>query len=527
MSLKLSSQLKEASMRDPRLLLFNHGIEKESLRVTPDARLATTPHPAFFGGKLTHPKITTDFSESQLELITPVHKSPAAALNELDEVHQYVNAGLKNELLWSASMPCVLGADKAIPLAYFGESNLGQLKKAYRSGLGYRYGRGMQTICAVHYNFSFSECFLTWLKAAEKSNETTTEFRNRRYFDLMRNFRRYSWLLTYLFGASPAVDNSFLIGKEHSLYSFDESTTFLPDATSLRTSNLGYQSNIQSESINICYNDLSKYVSSLAKAICTEHPAYKRIGLKVGKHYRQVNTNILQSEAEFYSSVRAKRVPEKGENFLASLQKKGIQYIEVRLLDVNPYLPLGIDEQQIKFLNSFLLFCLLSDSPKHDDQHCLELNENSAATVYRGRRSELLLKNQGKSISLRNWGRSLLKDIKETAEVIDTESSLSHQKSVATQRAKIENPSLTPSGLILDDMKKGKLSFTRFAMNKAIDHRRYFTSTPLTAELIDKYEALTKKSAKDQTIIEDSDTLTFDEYLQNITRKYEPLSEDS
>ena len=527
MPLKLSSQLQQASLRDPRLLLFNHGIERESLRVTPDAQLATTPHPAFFGGKLTHPKVTTDFSESQLELITPVHKSPATALNELDEVHRYVYAGLKNELLWSASMPCVLGADRDIPLAYFGESNLGQLKKTYRSGLGYRYGRGMQTICAVHYNFSFPDCFLTWLKAAEASNETDSNFKNRRYFDLMRNFRRYSWLLTYLFGAAPAVDNSFLTGKEHSLHPFDESTIFLPDATSLRSSSLGYQSNTQSESISICYNGLDKYVSSLATAICTEHPAYKRIGLKVNQQYMQVNTNILQSEAEFYSSVRAKRVPDKGENFLASLQKRGIQYIEVRLLDVNPYLPLGIDEQQIKFLNSFLLFCLLSDSPKHDDQHCRELNENSTATIYRGRRGELLLKNQGKSISLRKWGSSLLEDIREIAEIIDTGSSLSHQNSVAAQTAKIADPALTPSGLILKNMRENQLSFTKFALNKAIDHQRYFASTPLTAELRSKYQAIAQQSAEDQAIMEDSDTLTFDEYLQNVSKKYKPLSEDS
>ena len=178
--------------------------------MTHDGHLATTPHPSFLGGKLTHPKVTTDFSESQLELITPVHQSPSAALTELDEVHRYIYSGLQDEKLWSASMPCLLKADDDIPLAYYGESNLGRLKKAYRSGLGYRYGRGMQTICAVHYNFSFPDNFWDWLRTAEQSTETTAEFRNRRYFDLMRNFRRYSWLLTYLFGASPAVCNSFL-----------------------------------------------------------------------------------------------------------------------------------------------------------------------------------------------------------------------------------------------------------------------------------------------------------------------------
>ena len=219
----LISALKNASAQDQSLLTFNHGIEREALRVTSEGHLATTKHPDFLGSKLTHPKVTTDFSESQLELITPVHSSPAAALEELDEVHRYIYSGIKDEVLWSASMPCMLSDESDIPLAYYGTSNLGKLKTTYRSGLGYRYGRGMQTICAVHYNFSFQEKFLDWLQQAEQSSEAPSDFRTRRYFDLMRNFRRYSWLLTYLFGASPAVCNSFLKGKTaFALHSFDE-----------------------------------------------------------------------------------------------------------------------------------------------------------------------------------------------------------------------------------------------------------------------------------------------------------------
>ena len=523
----LATALKEASKQDPSLLVFNHGIEREALRVTHEGHLATTPHPAFLGSKLTHPKVTTDFSESQLELITPVHQSPAAALNELDEVHRYIYSGLQDEILWSASMPCVLKADDDIPLADYGDSNLGRLKKTYRSGLGYRYGRGMQTICAVHYNFSFPDSFMDWLQATEQSSETVAEFRNRRYFDLMRNFRRYSWLLTYLFGASPAVCNSFLKGKQHSLSSLDEGTSYLPNATSLRSGNLGYQSNTQAESMNICYNGLENYVSTLANAICTEYAPYKDIDRQISNEYRQVNTNILQSEAEFYSSIRAKRVPGKGENFLACLLEQGVQYIEVRLLDVNPYLPLGIDEQQIKFLDSFLLFCLLSDSPEHDDQLCREVTENSAATVYQGRDSELMLNDQGKSVSLRDWGSALITGIAESAALLDTDTDHSYKESVTTQLARLENPVLTPSGSILRDMQTNQIPFFRFAMDKALEHERYFKSTPLTPELKDKYEALAQKSIEDQAVIDASDTLTFDEYLLKIAQEYIPLTGES
>ncbi|MBT3622960.1 MAG: glutamate--cysteine ligase [Gammaproteobacteria bacterium] len=522
--LPLSTALKEASKHNPGLLVFNHGIEREALRVTHEGHLATTPHPGFLGGKLTHPKVTTDFSESQLELITPVHQSPAAALAELDEVHRYIYSGLQEEKLWSASMPCLLRADGDIPLAYYGESNLGRLKKAYRSGLGYRYGRGMQTICAVHYNFSFPDSFLEWLRTAEQSTETIAEFRNRRYFDLMRNFRRYSWLLTYLFGASPAVCNSFLKGKQHSLLPFDGATAFLPNATSLRSGNLGYQSNTQAENLNICYNGLENYVATLANAIATEHAPYKDIGLLVNREYRQINTNILQSEAEFYSSIRAKRVPDKGENFLACLLERGVQYIEVRLLDVNPYLPLGIDEQQIKFLDSFLLFCLLSESPGHDDQLCREVTENSAATVYEGRDNELVLSDQGRKVSLREWGSALLTNIAESAALLDTGTASSYQESVTVQLDRLQNSTLTPSGSILHDMETDQISFSRFAMEKTLEHERYFKSQPFTPALKDKYEVLAKKSIEDQAAIEVSDTLTFDEYLLKIAEEYKPLA---
>ncbi len=523
--LPLSSALKEASKQDPGLLIFNHGIEREALRVTQEGHLATTPHPVFFGGKLTHPKVTTDFSESQLELITPVHQSPADALAELEEVHRYIYSGLGDEKLWSSSMPCLLKADDEIPLAYYGESNLGRLKKTYRSGLGYRYGRGMQTICAVHYNFSFPDSFMDWLRTAEQSTETTVKFRNRRYFDLMRNFRRYSWLLTYLFGASPAVCNSFLKGKQHSLLPFDEATAFLPNATSLRSGNLGYQSNTQAENMNICYNGLENYVSTLANAIASEHAPYKDIGLVVNREYRQVNTNILQSEAEFYSSIRAKRVPDKGANFLACLLEQGVQYIEVRLLDVNPYLPLGIDEQQIKFLDSFLLFCLLSDSPEHGDQLCREVTENSAATVYEGRDSELMLNNQGQKVSLREWGSALLENIAESAALLDTDAACSYQESVRAQLDLLQNPTLTPSGSILHDMQTNQIPFSSFAMDKTLEHERYFKSQSLTTALKEKYEVLAQKSIEDQAAIEASDTIAFDEYLLKIAEEYKPLTD--
>ncbi len=508
------------------LLTFSRGIEREALRVTTAGQLSTAPHPEGFGSKLTHPTVTTDFSESQLELITPVYQSAEAAINHLDEVHRYVYTGLNDELLWSASMPCVLGEDANIPLADFGSSNLGRLKTTYRSGLGYRYGRGMQTICAVHYNFSFDDGFWHWLQDAEQAQDRFADFRTRRYFDLMRNFRRYSWLLTYLFGASPAVCNSFVKGKDHQLQAFDEGTVYLPYATSLRSGNLGYQSNTQSEHMKVCYNSLERYVGSLATAICTPHQAYQHIGIQVDGENRQVNANILQSEAEFYSSIRAKRVPPSGENFLACLLEQGVQYIEVRLLDVNPFLPLGIDAEQIKFLDAFLLFCLLSDSPEHDDELCTEVTTNSLLTVHNGRDPELLLSNQGTHVSLKDWAAQLLEDILPFAALLDdSHATMDFSNSLNKQIDRVTDAALTPSGRILAAMTSNQVPFFRFAMDKSLAHRAEFSKRPLSASEMTRYEQLAQTSRQAQQDIEANDDCSFDEYLAAIAAEYVPLAD--
>lgn len=517
------SALIDAAREDSAILRFNMGIERETLRVTPEGSLALTPHPAFLGSKLTHPRITTDFSESQLELITPVHHSASAALEDLASVHRFIYSGLASEILWSASMPCVLQDDEAIPLAYYGESNLGRLKTTYRNGLGYRYGRGMQTICAVHYNFSLSDAFWAWLHNAEHADESPQAFRTRRYFDLMRNFRRHSWLLTYLFGASPAVCNSFLRGKSHVLQPLDEGTAYLPYATSLRSGNLGYQSDAQSANMRICFNDIDSYVSTLASAISERYPPYEAIGLRQDGEYRQVNASILQSEAEFYSSIRAKRVPPPGTNFLASLRSEGVEYIEVRLLDVNPYLPLGVDEHEIRFLNAFLLFCLLSDSPAHDDPLCDEVAENSSLAVSEGRNPTLMLKDQGQLRPLRGWASDVLSQISAFAAALDEGSSPGHIASLQEQQARVEDASLTPSGMILADLTAAQIPFFRFAMNKALSHRAYFQSQPPDAGELAAFEALTRQSVEKQLQLEAADRESFDDYLARLAAEYLPL----
>ena len=175
------------------------GIEKESLRVSREGALSQETHPASLGSPLTHPNITTDFSEAQLELITNVHNSPEALMDELDKIHRFTYQSLNSEILWTSSMPCDLVGDQDIPIGRYGSSNIALAKNIYRRGLGNRYGRLMQTISGIHYNFSLPEGF--WKTYAEAhSSKDHQKLRDKAYFALIRNFRRYSWLLIYLFG---------------------------------------------------------------------------------------------------------------------------------------------------------------------------------------------------------------------------------------------------------------------------------------------------------------------------------------
>ncbi|MDP1716867.1 MAG: glutamate--cysteine ligase, partial [Burkholderiales bacterium] len=307
------------------------GIEKESLRVRPDGMLADTPHPAALGSALTHPHITTDFSESQLELITGVHAGIEPCLEELTEIHQVVYRHVGDEMLWCASMPCSLPADDDIPIGQYGRSNVGRAKTVYRHGLAHRYGRRMQTISGIHYNFSLPEAAWPLLQQADAHHGAAQSYQNDAYFSLIRNFRRYSWLLLYLFGASPAVCKTFVAGREHALQSLTRGTLYLPGSTSLRMGPLGYQSEAQA-ALAVSYNSLESYGRSLYGALTEPYPPYAAIGIRDGEDYRQLNTTLLQIENEFYGTIRPKRPIRPGERPLHALRERGVEYVEVRCM---------------------------------------------------------------------------------------------------------------------------------------------------------------------------------------------------
>jgi glutamate--cysteine ligase len=495
---------------------FLRGIEKESLRVMLDGRLASTPHARELGAALTHPHITTDFSESQLELITGAHPDTQACVQELAEIHQFVYRHLRDEMLWSSSMPCRLPPDDEIPIGQYGRSNVGRLKTVYRIGLSRRYGRRMQTISGVHYNFSLSEDAMAALQQALGDERSPSAFRTDAYFGLIRNFRRHSWLPLYLFGASPAVCRSFVDGRPHRLQALSDDTLYLPHATSLRMGPLGYQSDAQ-RSLAVSYNSLASYAGSLNHALTEPYAPYEAIGIRDAKGaYLQLATTLLQIENEFYGTIRPKRRIRRGERPLHALTQRGVEYVEVRSLDVDPFSPIGIDTGTMRFLDIFLLHCLVAHSPPDTRDEIVEIAQNQYHAAERGREPGLVLVRNGREIDLQAWGVEVLDECAPIAEALDAvHGENAHRDALAAAREKLREPQSTPSARVLREMREHHdNSYIEFALARSRAHRDALLARPFSKAAAARLSQMADESLRRQQAIEASETVTFEEYRQ-------------
>jgi glutamate--cysteine ligase len=477
---------------------IRRGIEKESLRVDAEGRLAATPHPAALGSALTHPNITTDFCEAQLELITGVSARAEDCVAEATRIHQFVvrNIGTMSgaEMLWCASMPCGLPADDAIPLGRYGRSNIGRAKTIYRMGLGWRYGRRMQAISGIHYNFSLP-------------GRTDAD-----YFALMRNFRRHGWLLLYLFGASPAVCPSFVAGREHRLERLGESTLYLPHATTLRMGRLGYQSDAQS-AIATSFNSLETYGASLEEALTHPYPPYEKIGIQgPDGEYRQLATSLIQIENEFYSKIRPKRIIRPGERPLHALRERGVEYLEVRLMDLDPFEPIGIDARTMRFLDVFLLHCLATDSPADTPDEIGAIARNQEKVASRGREPDLRLERGSQTVALAEWGGQLLAECVPAAQALDDAAGGgAHREALAAAVAALADPESVPSARVLAAMRSEHAdSYTRFVLAQSKKHDAALRALALAPRDQAAFERLARESHDKQRSIEAADTLPFE-----------------
>ncbi|MGV3569807.1 MAG: glutamate--cysteine ligase [Ramlibacter sp.] len=494
------SNLQQAlsTLAPARLQGIRRGIEKESLRATPDGALALTPHPKALGSALTHPNITTDYSESQLELITGVHASVEQCLEELTQVHQFVYRALDDELMWASSMPCKLPPDETIPIGRYGSSNVGRAKSVYRMGLANRYGRRMQTISGIHYNWS-----LPGVSDAQ-------------YFGLIRNFRRHAFLLLYLFGASPAACSNFVAGRRHELQTLSPDTVYMPYGTSLRMGRLGYQSDAQA-SLAVSYNSLDGYAASLHDALTRPYPAYEAVGIiNPGGEYNQLATSLLQIENEFYGTIRPKRVIRPGERPLHALRERGVEYVEVRLMDLDPFVPVGIKAQTMRFLDIFLLHCLLSESPDDTPQEIAALGRNQHRTAAYGREPGLVLERDGGHAKLVDWGAEIVAACGPIAAMLDSvHDTTDYGDALRSAQALLQDPAMLPSARVLSAMARDHQNgFAAFSLSQSEQAKARLLKLPYGGSMHARMEAVVRQSVQDQAAVEAADSLPFEQYRQ-------------
>ncbi|MGB1255343.1 MAG: glutamate--cysteine ligase [Thiolinea sp.] len=494
------------------------GLEKESLRVNADGYLAQTTHPQSLGSTLTHPWITTDYAESLLELITPPQKRATDALDFLLNVETFVYQQLQDELLWTTSMPCIIGGEDDIRIAEYGSSNAGRMKHVYRHGLAWRYGKIMQVIAGVHFNYSVSEDFWPVWHQLEGEGQSLREFRDARYMGQIRNIQRFGWLIIYLFGTSPAICKSFLDGKEPSgtMQSFNHHTFYEPYGTSLRMGNIGYTNSKASETgIRVCYDSVQSYAGSLRAAITQPSEKYEQIGINVDGEYRQLNANILQIENEYYSTVRPKQVLRGFEKPVDALSARGIQYVELRSVDVNAFHPAGLTRRQLSFLEVFMHTCLLQASDPICNEAKQRVDQNQYLVAHRGRDPELKLYRRGEDILLKTWALELLEQMLPVAAMLDkTHGGVLYTESVEQQLELARNPDLTPSARALEEMvERGHEDFFTFAQRKSLEHREFFMQRQLSDELQREFEQMAKTSLAKQREIEAGDEIDFDVFL--------------
>lgn len=522
----------------PLLREIQRGFEKECLRVDKAGNIAQTPHPKALGSSLMHPLITTDYSESLLEFITPPLSDLDAPFQILNDIHQYTQHVLEDEFLWAGSMPCLLPDENNIPIAVYGDSNLGKLKHIYRRGLGYRYGRAMQTIAGIHYNFSFSQGFWKSYHQLLNSELSLKDFISEQYLGLLRNCLRYSWVLPYLFGASPALSSSFLkaqnqanrfngknIEKNHLntssiiLESLDEDTLCEANATSLRLSDLGYHNKLQAK-YPISYNALSEFLSSMHRAVHTTVPEYTRIGIKKENEYRQLSDCVLQIEDEHYAIVRPKRVAQLEERMVAAIARDGIEYIELRALDLNPFIPIGITPETVSFIDSFLLMCLLKESPAFTEAETTRIADNHAQIVNFGRDEKIELKDyENNPRLLQDWIKEILEvELPPFAEILDRAYGRTlFEDSLKSLQQKIANPKRLPSAEVLQDINTHfQGSYIEFAKALSSKHQAHFREQKMSSDLREQYVKMAEESFEKQSSLEKAEASTpFEDFLRD------------
>ena len=495
------------------LLRFSKvGFEKESLRVI-NSSVSQHPHPELLGSALCNHYITTDFSEAQLELVTPPLNDKIKGLRFLEDIHHFVSCNIEDEILWPFSMPVAINAEEEIPIAYYGPSNLGVFKQIYRNGLSHRYGRMMQAISGVHYNYSVPDSI--WQSSLFKNMDIDSQkVRSAAYFNMLRNIYRVNWLILYLFGASPAITRNFLTEDNHSFKQLDKQTLFLPYATSLRMSNFGYQ-NTRRKKLEVSINSIAEYISGLRKATNTAHSEFAKIQKKNTNFQAQINENILQIDDEYYAIARAKSNIISNQQSTSKLNQGGVDYIELRSLDLNPFSRIGIDEETTFFLEVLLAYCFIKQDQYFTDDEIRSINHNDLLVAKQGRDPNLVLIKDRTNISLKEWGNQIIDNLLPIAAVLDSNKN-QYTDAVDQMREKINDANQTLSGRLLDKISNSNMNFFELGTSIGEENKKHYLN--LNQSDNPNWNLLEKEaidSHNQQKILEKENGESFEAFVEN------------
>lgn len=436
------------------------GIEKESLRVNENGELALTNHPKFFGDKIKNPYITVDFSESQIEMITPTESSVEKAYDFLRNIHEIVATNLKDEYLWSQSVPPILPSEELIPLGKFPQNK--ELEK-YREKLALKYGRKKQLLSGIHFNFSFDDEFLKELYELSKEKTSFKEFKNNIYLKISRNYFKYGWMIIYLLGASPVIHETYLQKCIDKMKKFTEDTYYFEDLVSFRNGSCGYRNE---KDFFVNYESVDKYVESLERLIEKES---------------------ISSAKEYYSPIRLKTKNPK--EILLELKNNGIEYLELRSIDLNPFSEIGIEKADLEFLHLFILFLFLKDDEPFEEKDYFRYLKNQEILANKGNSDEFrLICCEDKNVSPKEYSIVILEEIERHLKAIGAFTN-KDEKVLQYQKNKILSNRLY-SDLVLKEVKQK--GFVKFHIDKAKEFLNEMKKTPYTLKGFEDLELSTQ-----------------------------------
>lgn len=417
------------------ILAGSFGIEWESLRAKGDGKLSLTPHPEVFGDKLKNPVVTTDFSESQIEIITPTFDSIDKAFDNFSLLSDIVNASLpEDEYLWFQSIPCILPYWDQIPIAQYSEEGLSSQK--YREDLAKKYGVKKQMISGVHFNFSFSDDLLNKLYDIEGSEITFKEFKDNVYLKIARNYLRYCWLIIYLTGCSIGSHKTFSNDCLHLMDEQDDYGSFYSTkGPSFRNASCGYKN---LKELYPSYDSVKEFVSDINKFI---------------------DDGDLSEAKELYTQIRLK--PKNPQDLLNSLENDGIEYIEIRTLDINPFYKCGLVRHDMKFLHLFLIYMFIKDESDYEDWQ-KEAKYNEEATAESAYVESMRLLRDGEEVTLKSWAADIINEMHGMCEVLG----IDEDRTLSLMLNRISNPDLTYGKRLLKLIKEHGYINTHVELSK-------------------------------------------------------------